>query len=211
MSKSAIFSKDDGRRIAGVVRYVERSPLYQSGNRGGMPARYGGTFAFWGRIVTIGRNDSADYTDERYWVREQRYSTATSVDNAFTDADSSDDGLWVTAYNLAEYSLPSAINGNHLIVAPLLGVDCDSGGDSSNYTAYNDSVIVPIYRIMTSDTQYIYVFELLRGQFVEQYDLMVTELDGADSSSCPITYRWDKRIIEVFNIVRNSLPPDQGA
>ena len=59
---------------------------------------------FIGRIHNLGPAAEANYTDQRYWVKEQKITNSGEADTTdLTWADETrDDALWVTATNLAE-------------------------------------------------------------------------------------------------------------
>ena len=59
---------------------------------------------FLGKVHNLGPNSEANYTDQRYWIKEQIITNIDEDDTSdLTWADSiSDNALWVTATNLAE-------------------------------------------------------------------------------------------------------------
>ena len=59
---------------------------------------------FIGRIHNLGPNSEANYTDQRYWLVEQKITNTDgdgTTDLTWAD-DGNDNALWVTATNMAE-------------------------------------------------------------------------------------------------------------
>ncbi len=58
---------------------------------------------FIGRILNVGPAAAPNYTDQRYWIKEQKITNTDAAANDIAWGDETrDDALWVTATNLAE-------------------------------------------------------------------------------------------------------------
>ncbi|KKN45143.1 hypothetical protein LCGC14_0685960 [marine sediment metagenome] len=57
---------------------------------------------FVGKIHNLGPAAEANYTDQRYWVKEQEITNTGEADTTDLTWGDLTDGLWVTATNLAE-------------------------------------------------------------------------------------------------------------
>ncbi len=145
-----------------------------------------GMGTMYGRIVSAVASRGA------YRFVEQKLSSGMN----FSDKSGGVDSF---AYNLAEYFLPSYISSTHNITAPLLKYNYDPNDTPDEKQNYEGNVVVPIYKLENT-----YIFNLSRPQFREEYELQVLERDAND---CPVTYRWDKRIIGVYSISHNDKPP----
>jgi len=197
--KSVAFSIKSAARISQTVRRVEKDPYGFYRLRSKHKTR-GGTstsaVSFWGKIVLEGPDSGdVDYEDHRYWVKEQSYViSGTTV--TFSDKE---DGLHTTAINLAEQTLPSCISDTHNITKSAIELDWDEdSGDSStapNVKWYEENVIVPIFKL-TAGGNSIYVFNFLRGQFVQENYLNV---ETTDADGCPDVYSWNRRYIMAWD------------
>ncbi len=199
MSEGVRFTKSSAVRIANVVNQVEVTPLVGRSLRRNPKiesAAGGNGVAFWGRIVLEGPDSGdVDYNDYRYWVVEQSYSISGST-ITFSEKEG---GRHITAINLAEATLPSYISDTHNITKPALEYDWDEdSGDSSsapNIGWYEENVIVPIFKLSAGGSS-VYIFNLLRGQFVEEYFYGV---ETVDDDGCPGIATWNKRKIMAWD------------
>lgn len=67
---------------------------------------------FWGKIQSAGPDGEADYSDERYWVKQQYCSNASGDNTAAVSFSDKTNGRWVTATNICEMA-----DGSHDIDA----------------------------------------------------------------------------------------------
>jgi len=109
--------------VEGLSRMSVAPPLRMIRNQNGVVLTMapGTRDYFLAEIVDDGPGAPENYTDQRYWVKEQKITNtgeADTTDLTFDD-ETRDDLLWVTATNLAEvlsetHLLPD--NDNHLVI-----------------------------------------------------------------------------------------------
>ena len=92
------------RLVEGLCKFSVSPPLMMSKSQSGtalslISGRKG--LFFIGRIVNDGPGAPGNYTDQRYWVKEQEITNVDAAANDITWGDLTN-GLWVTATNLAE-------------------------------------------------------------------------------------------------------------
>lgn len=143
---------------------------------------------FVAKIVGRGPNDEADYTDGRYWVREQTVTFDGSGRPGYADATG---GRHVVAFNLEESGL-----GTYGIHGCLFKTG-ETPSRASTLTAPDRFVAVGMIGTR-------FVFRSM--PFVLIPDSYYLDVYGVDAQGCPDEYKWWKGILP-FAVMEFDEPP----
>lgn len=143
---------------------------------------------FIAKIVTAGPSSESDYSDARYWIKEQ---SATFSSHTITLADKTN-GLWVTATNIGELGLGSSGVGIH-------GCLFKTGESVARATA--PTRYVRAYSVGASE----YVFDT--PPFVYIASSYYLDVLGLDDDDCVDSSMWWKGVIPFAVTDYDAAPP----